>query len=84
MRRRRSLDVMWPVQTAKQSVLVNLMPATDTTGIDGYLARIEASLTAQFNTDLERARVGVHTLHLEGDDPGAALVRLLKRSGLDV
>lgn len=84
MRRRRSLDVMWPVQTAKQSVLVNLMPATDTTGIDGYLARIEASLTAQFNTDLERARVGVHTLHLEGDEPGAALVRLLKRSGLDV
>ena len=84
MRRRRSLDVMWPVQTAKQSVLVNLMPATDTTGIDGYLARIEASLTAQFNTDLERARVGVHTLHLEGDEPGAALMRLLKRSGLDV
>jgi hypothetical protein len=84
MRRRRSLDVMWPVQTAKQSVLVNLMPATDTTGIDGYLARIEASLTAQFNTDLEHARVGVHTLHLEGDEPGAALMRLLKRSGLDV
>ncbi|MGE8486740.1 MAG: PelD GGDEF domain-containing protein [Paraburkholderia nemoris] len=84
MRRRRSLDVMWPVQTAKQSVLVNLMPATDTTGIEGYLARIEASLTAQFNTDLEHARVGVHTLHLEGDEPGAALLRLLKRSGLDV
>jgi hypothetical protein len=84
MRRRRSLDVMWPVQTAKQSVLVNLMPATDTTGIDGYLARIEASLKAQFNTDLEHARVGVHTLHLEGDEPGAALLRLLKRSGLDV
>jgi polysaccharide biosynthesis protein PelD len=84
MRRRRSLDVMWPVQTAKQSVLVNLMPATDTTGIDGYLARIEGSLTAQFNTDLEQARVGVHTLHLEGGEPGEALVRLLKRSGLDV
>jgi hypothetical protein len=84
IRRRRSLDVMWPVQTAKQSVLVNLMPATDTTGIDGYLARIEASLTAQFNTDLEHARVGVHTLHLESGEPGAALLRLLKRSGLDV
>jgi hypothetical protein len=84
MRRRRSLDVMWPVRTAKQSVLVNLMPATDTTGIDGYLARIEASLQAQFNTDLEHARVGVHTLHLEGDEPGAALLRLLKRSAVDV
>ncbi|MEZ0602425.1 PelD GGDEF domain-containing protein [Paraburkholderia sp. IW21] len=84
MRRRRSLDVMWPVQTDKHSVLLNLMPATDATGIDGYLARIEASLTAQFNTDLEQARVGVHTLHLDGDEPGAALLRLLKRSGLDV
>jgi len=84
MRRRRSLDVMWPVRTGQRSVLLNLMPATDTTGIDGYLARIEASLTAQFNTDLEAARVGVHTLHLEGDDPGAALSRLLKRSGIDV
>ncbi len=84
MRRRRSLDVMWPVRTAEQSVLVNLMPATDTTGIDGYLARIEASLSAQFNTDLEAARVGVHTLHLDGSEPGAALRRLLQRSGLDV
>jgi polysaccharide biosynthesis protein PelD len=84
MRRRRSLDVMWPVQTASKSVLLNHMPATDTTGIDGYLARIESSLTAQFNTDLERARIGVHTLHLEGGEPGAALARLLKRSGLDV
>jgi len=84
MRRRRSLDVMWPVRSATQSVLVNLMPATDTTGIDGYLARIEGSLAAQFNTDLEGARVGVHTLHLDGADPGQALRRLLKRSGVEV
>jgi polysaccharide biosynthesis protein PelD len=84
MRRRRSLDVMWPVQTEAQSVLVNLMPATDTTGIDGYLARIESSLAAQFDTDLEGARVGVHTLHLEGLEPGPALVRLLNRSGVHV
>ena len=84
IRRRRALDLMWPVQTASQSVLVNLMPATDTTGIDGYLARIETSLSAQFNLDLESARVGVHTLHLGAMEPGPALQRLLKRSGLDV
>ena len=84
MRRRRALDVMWPVRTAKQSVLVNLMPATDTTGVDGYLARTEGSLSAQFNTNLEAARVGVHTLHLDGTEPGTALLRLLQRSGLDV
>jgi hypothetical protein len=84
IRRRRALDLMWPVQTASQSVLVNLMPATDTTGIDGYLARIETSLSAQFNLDLESARIGVHTLHLGAMEPGPALHRLLKRSGLDV
>ena len=84
IRRRRALDLMWPVQTASQSVLVNLMPATDTTGIDGYLARIETSLSAQFNLDLEGARVGIHTLHLGAMEPGQALQRLLKRSGLDV
>ena len=83
MRRRRSLDLMWPVKSAGQSVLLNLMPATDATGVDGYLARIESSLRAQFNLDLEGARIGVHTLHLGGDAPGPALKRLLARSGFD-
>ncbi|BEU21999.1 PelD GGDEF domain-containing protein [Paraburkholderia caribensis] len=83
MRRRRSLDLMWPVKSAGRSVLLNLMPATDATGVDGYLARIESSLRAQFNLDLEGARIGVHTLHLGGDEPGPAMKRLLLRSGID-
>lgn len=84
LRRRRALDLMWPLQTASHSVLVNLMPATDTTGVDGYLARIETSLDSQFGLDMERAHIGVHTLHLGPLEPGAALRRLLKRSGVDV
>lgn len=83
MRRRRALDLMWPVKSVGQSVLINLMPVTDATGVDGYLARIESSLRAQFNLDLEGARIGVHTLHL-GGDPGPALKRLLVRSGIEV
>jgi hypothetical protein len=83
MRRRRSLDLLWPIRTEGKSVLVNLMPATDETGVDGYLARIEASLQVQFDLDLEGARIGVHTLHLGGGAPGAALRGLLKRSGID-
>ncbi|MBN3763074.1 PelD GGDEF domain-containing protein [Burkholderia sp. Ac-20365] len=83
MRRRRSLDLMWPVKSAGQSVLLNLMPATDATGVDGYLARIESSLRSQFNLDLEGARIGVHTLHLGSDEPGPAIKRLLMRSGID-
>jgi polysaccharide biosynthesis protein PelD len=84
VRRRRSLDVLWALRTPAHSVLVNLMPATDTTGIDGYLERIEAGLSAQFDTDLEHAHVGAHTLHLDGVEPGPALLRLLQRSGADL
>lgn len=84
IRRRRALDLMWPLRTPTQSVLVNLMPATDTTGVDGYLARVESSLRAQFNLDLEGARIGVYTLHLGSLEPGLALQRFLKRSGVDV
>lgn len=84
MRRRRSLDLVWPITTSTQSVLVNLMPATDTAGVDGYLARIESSLVAQFNVDLEGARIGVHMLHLGSIEPGLALQRLLKQSGVHV
>ncbi|WP_175233333.1 PelD GGDEF domain-containing protein, partial [Paraburkholderia humisilvae] len=83
MRRRRSLDLLWPIRTDGRSVLINLMPATDETGVDGYLARIEASLRVQFNVDLEGARVGAHTLHLGGGAPGPALRGLLTRSGID-
>ncbi|CAB3774874.1 hypothetical protein LMG29542_08256 [Paraburkholderia humisilvae] len=83
MRRRRSLDLLWPIRTDGRSVLINLMPATDETGVDGYLARIEASLRVQFNVDLEGARIGVHTLHLGSGAAGPALRGLLTRSGID-
>jgi hypothetical protein len=84
IRRRRALDVLWALRTPSHSILVNLMPATDNTGIDGYLERIEAGLVAQFDTSLEQARVGVHTLHLDGVEPGAALLRLLQRGGVNL
>jgi len=83
LRRRRSLDLIWPLRTPNESVIVNLMPATDSTGVDGYLARIEGSLEAQFRVDFEAARIGVHTLHLADGEPGRALARFLKRSGID-
>ena len=83
LRRRRSLDLIWPIRADNESVIVNLMPATDSTGVDGYLARIEGSLEAQFRVDFEAARIGVHTLHLANGEPGRALARFLKRSGID-
>jgi len=82
-RRRRSLDVSWAVRNDRYSVLVNLMPATNAAGVGGYLARIESSLAAQFNSDFERSRIAVHTVVLDGVDPAGVLKRLLQRSGID-
>ncbi|KKB62368.1 membrane protein [Robbsia andropogonis] len=82
-RRRRALDVFWEIQTAEHSIVVNLMPVTDMGGINGYLARIESSLRAQFAMDLETARVAVHTQLLGDLDPALALQRILTLSGVD-
>lgn len=82
-RRRRSLDLTWSLQTAEHSIFLNLMPATDPAGVDGYLSRIESSLHAQFGLSLEAARIGVHTLHVAPRGNGTALKRLLQRCGYD-
>lgn len=82
-RRRRSLDLTWSLQTPTHSIFLNLMPATDPAGVDGYLSRIESSLHSQFGLSLEAARIGVHTLHIAPRANGTALKRLLQRCGYD-
>jgi polysaccharide biosynthesis protein PelD len=79
LRRGRSADLAWPLQTSKRSVLLNLMPLADATGVAGYLARIETNLRNQFDTDFERARIGVHTLHVTGASGKTSLAELLQR-----
>ncbi|WP_043202707.1 PelD GGDEF domain-containing protein [Paraburkholderia acidipaludis] len=79
LRRGRSADLAWPLQTSKRSVLVNLMPLADATGVAGYLTRIETNLRNQFDTDFDRARIGVHTLHVTGASGKTNLAELLQR-----
>lgn len=80
LRRGRSLDLAWPLQTERRSVLINLMPLTDSAGIDGYITRIETNLLSQFDTDFERAGIAVHTLHVSGTSTGANLAGLVQRA----
>ncbi|MGG1946932.1 PelD GGDEF domain-containing protein [Trinickia sp. NRRL B-1857] len=80
LRRGRSLDLAWPLQTERRSVLINLMPLTDSAGIEGYLARIESNLQSQFDTDFDRAGIGVHTLHVNAVSTGANLAGLVQRA----
>jgi hypothetical protein len=80
LRRGRSLDLAWPLQTERRSVLLNLMPLTDSAGIDGYVARIESNLVSQFDTDFEGAGVAVLTLHVGAASTGANLAGLVQRA----
>ncbi len=80
LRRGRSLDLAWSLQTERRSVLLNLMPLTDSAGIEGYLARIESNLQSQFDTDFERAGIAVYTLHVGATSTGANLAALVQRA----
>ncbi|MFX1716141.1 PelD GGDEF domain-containing protein [Paraburkholderia sp. A1RO-5L] len=79
LRRGRSADLAWPLQTQKRSALLNLMPLADATGVAGYLTRIETNLRNQFDTDFESARIGVHTLHVTGASGKTNLADLMQR-----
>lgn len=77
-RRGRAADLAWSLQNERRSVLVNLMPLADATGVAGYLARTEATLRNQFDTDFDRARIGVHTLHVTETACGKRLADFLR------
>ncbi|WP_296651088.1 PelD GGDEF domain-containing protein [Paraburkholderia sp.] len=80
LRRGRSADLAWTLQTPQRSVLLNLMPLADATGVSGYLTRIESNLRNQFDTDFERAHIGVHTLFVTGASGNTNLAELLQRA----
>ena len=79
LRRGRTVDFAWPRQTARSSLLVNLMPLADSAGVAGYLARVESNLRNQFDTDFDRARIGVYTVRVTGESDETNLAELLHR-----
>ncbi|MGO4332776.1 PelD GGDEF domain-containing protein [Cupriavidus sp. 2TAF22] len=84
IRSRRALDVAWPLSSAHQRALLTLMPLSGSEAASAYLVRIEDMLRAQFGTDFEAARIGVHTLAVPASAPVEPLVRLLHRCQVDV
>jgi len=84
IRSRRALDVAWPLTSAHQRALLTLMPLSGSEAASAYLVRIEDMLRAQFGTDFEAARIGVHTLAVPASAPVEPLVRLLHRCHVDV
>lgn len=75
----RSLDMVWEVDTPRHRVMINLLALAGPAAIDGFLARIEGVLRAQFDTDFSRAHVAVQVAQLSEAEPEWTLDDLLVR-----
>ena len=75
----RSLDLVWEIETPTRRVMVNLLALAGPAAVEGFLARIEGVLRAQFDTDFSRARIGVQVAALGEVEPEWTLDDLLSR-----
>lgn len=78
-RMRRSLDLLWTIDTPSRHVIVMLLPLSGVPALEGFLLRIENGLRQQLQTDFSDARVGVHSAMLDEGDPVRTLDDLLAR-----
>ncbi|WP_169511555.1 PelD GGDEF domain-containing protein [Burkholderia glumae] len=82
VRTRRALDSQWEIVGARRRAVLTLMPLSGTSGVDGYLMRIEDSLRAQFGIDFEGAHVAVYSMHVPAEEPMRPLVKLMEHCGV--
>ena len=68
----RALDQAWAIDTARNRLLVTLMPLATLTSLEGYLARIEHLLGEQLGITLVEA--GYETRHVELSQPAGWLL----------
>jgi len=78
-RMRRSLDLMWVVETPGRHVIVMLLPLSGAPALEGFLLRIENGLRQQLQTDFAESRIGVHTVMLDEAPADRTLDELLGR-----
>ncbi|ALK33702.1 PelD GGDEF domain-containing protein [Burkholderia plantarii] len=82
VRTRRALDSQWEIVGARRRAVLTLMPLSGTSGVDGYLMRIEDNLRAQFGVDFEGAHVAVYSMNVPAEDPMHPLVKLMEHCGV--
>ena len=78
-RLKRSLDLLWDIETPKRSVLIFLLPLSGSASIEGFLFRVEGSLKKQFNSDFSNSNIGIHHVALSAAEPEWVLDDLLNR-----
>lgn len=79
-RQQRSLDVVWSLgdDPARPRALLAILPLAREAAVDGYLARIERWMKAQFDTDSAGAGVRYRVWHIGTDAPLELLARVLE------
>ena len=77
-RLKRSLDENWLIEGVDRQILATLMPLSDESAAEGYLARLET--WAQQKSGQTLAEIGIfgHILHLDREHPIAILNQLKK------
>jgi hypothetical protein len=77
-RLKRSLDENWLIEGANRQTLATLMPLSDESAAEGYLARLET--WAQQKSGQTLAEIGIfgHILHIDQEQPLAILNQLKK------
>ena len=78
-RMRRSLDLLWAIDTPGRHVIMMLLPLSGAPALEGFLLRIENGLRQQLQTDFAESRIGVHTVMLDESPAERALEDLLSR-----
>ncbi|HEY4802984.1 MAG TPA: PelD GGDEF domain-containing protein [Paraburkholderia sp.] len=84
LRTRRALDMQWPIRDGRHLTMLTLMPLSGEGAVDGYLMRIEENMRARFGVDFESAHVVEHAMAVPGEQPVAALRRLLELNDVRV
>ncbi|PUA17488.1 PelD GGDEF domain-containing protein [Glaciimonas sp. PCH181] len=75
----RSLDMAWPLQIGKSTVLIILIPLSGANAVSGYLLRVEEGMRANFGADFGQAKVTVQSMRVGAENGEDALQHLVTR-----
>ena len=80
VRIKRGLDVYWQTQIQGDNAIVVLMPMANSSGMAGFMQRIEHWIDQRLQDKGPNTGVHLHPIDFASEDPVAALVRTLERA----
>ena len=78
MSQRRGLDLIWQVEQAERTEIVNLMPLANEAAVQGYLLRVEKMMEEYVQLGFDGVSMHPVQINLAEHDPVATLENLLK------